>query len=314
MAGVAVTGVEAIDILGLGAVAVDDLLYVEAYPPADSKVRVLRRGRQCGGLTATALVAAARAGARCAYAGVVGTDELSAYALEQLEGAGIDTNHTVRDASARIIHSVVVVDTTRQTRNIFFDVDAVVGASAAWPPAELIHAARVLFVDHIGADGMLRAAWIARDARIPIVADFEDDRSPAFPALLDVVDHLILSHEFAEHLTGTSDPAAAALSLWNDRRQVVAITCGGDGAWFVDRVAPTRARHQPAFPVRVVDSTGCGDVFHGAYAAALLRSLPAAGCIRYAAAAAALKATQPGGQAGIPGYEQIEAFLAQGVR
>ena len=48
------------DILGLGAVAVDDLMYVESYPPPDVKTRVLRRERHCGGLTATALVTAAR--------------------------------------------------------------------------------------------------------------------------------------------------------------------------------------------------------------------------------------------------------------
>jgi sulfofructose kinase len=66
-----------LDILGVGSVAVDDLLAVAAYPPADAKARVLRRERQCGGLTGTALVTAARSGARCGYAGVVGTDELS---------------------------------------------------------------------------------------------------------------------------------------------------------------------------------------------------------------------------------------------
>ena len=49
-----------LDILGFGALAVDDLLYVDEYPSADSKVRVMRRERQCGGLTGTALVAAAR--------------------------------------------------------------------------------------------------------------------------------------------------------------------------------------------------------------------------------------------------------------
>ncbi|MBN2129460.1 MAG: hypothetical protein JW741_08180, partial [Sedimentisphaerales bacterium] len=65
------------DVLGLGYTAVDDLLYVESYPPADNKARVRHRERHCGGLTATALVAAARLGARCMYAGVLGNDELS---------------------------------------------------------------------------------------------------------------------------------------------------------------------------------------------------------------------------------------------
>src|SRR5206468_4095602 len=73
-----------IDILGLGAVAVDDFIYLEAYPAPDAKARVLRRERNCGGLTAIALVAAARLGARCAYAGVLGRDESSGFAVEFL--------------------------------------------------------------------------------------------------------------------------------------------------------------------------------------------------------------------------------------
>ncbi len=64
--------VERFDILGLGCTAVDDLIYVESYPAADSKVRIRRRERQGGGLTGTALVAAARMGARCQYAGGLG--------------------------------------------------------------------------------------------------------------------------------------------------------------------------------------------------------------------------------------------------
>ncbi len=83
------------DVLGLGAVAVDDLLYVDAYPAPESKVRLRHRLRQCGGLTGTALVAAARLGARCAYAGLLGHDELSAYVIEGLRrgGGGGDVFH-----------------------------------------------------------------------------------------------------------------------------------------------------------------------------------------------------------------------------
>jgi sulfofructose kinase len=299
------------DLLGLGAVAVDDLLFVDAYPPPDAKAPVQRRERQCGGLTATALVAAQRSGARCAYAGVVGADDLSDFALGQLDRAGVDIRHAVRDADARIIHAVIVVDTARQTRNIFFDINRVIGAAPTWPPAELIRSARALFVDHIGAEGMLRAARIAHQAHIPIVADFEDDRSPHFPALLALVDHLIVAYDFAAQLTGASEPAAAALALWNSRREAVVVTCGGDGAWIVEREAPAQPRWQPAFAVPVIDSTGCGDVFHGAYTAALLRGLPARMRMRYAAAAAALKATRAGGQAGIPTRAQVEAFLGE---
>src|SRR5882724_11896705 len=81
------------DVLGFGAVAVDDFIFVESYPPPDSKARVLSRKRTCGGLAATALIAAARLGGRCAYAGVLGHDALSTFVLGRLQAEGIDVSH-----------------------------------------------------------------------------------------------------------------------------------------------------------------------------------------------------------------------------
>ena len=107
------------DVLGLGCAAVDDLLYVDAYPPPDRKVRVRRRERQCGGLTATALVAAARLGGRCAYAGALGEDEDSRFVIDCFRREGIDTGHLVRRPEARPIRSTIVVDETHRTRTIW---------------------------------------------------------------------------------------------------------------------------------------------------------------------------------------------------
>jgi sulfofructose kinase len=300
-----------IDVLGLGCVAVDDLLYVAAFPPADGKAQVHDRGRQCGGLTATALVAAARLGARCAFAGVLGTDPLSVFAADCLAREGVDLTHMVRRDDARPIHSTIVVDEARQTRCIFFDLEGAVGASPDQPAEEVIRRARVLFVDPLGMPGMVRAARIARQAGRPIVADFESDESPLFPELLDLVDHLILSDDFARRLTGAADPAAAAQALWTGRREAVVITCGSAGCWWLTAACEGRPRHLPAFAVPAIDTTGCGDVFHGAYAAALARGLPLEERLRFAAAAAALKATRRGGQAGIPTREVVEQFLLE---
>jgi sugar/nucleoside kinase (ribokinase family) len=296
-----------IDILGLGAVAVDDLLYVDRYPPPDTKARVLRRERQGGGLTATALVAAARLGARCAYAGTLGDDDLSNDAAGRLRSEGIDLTHLRREPDARPVHSAIVIDTSRQTRNIFFDLNGVVGASPDWPPAEVIQSSRVLFVDYLGLPGMLRAARLARAAGRSVVGDLESEAAP----LVSLVDHLILSWEIAWFLTRAATPAEAAQALWHDDRQVVAVTHGAQGCWYVAAGQPGPPRHQPAFPVAVVDTTGCGDVFHGAYAAALARDLPVTERFRWAAAAAALKATRPGGQAGAPTHSELTRFLEE---
>ncbi len=299
------------DVLGLGCVAVDDLLYVPAYPPADAKVQVRRRERQCGGLTATALVAAARLGSTCAYAGILGEDDLSAWVVERLRQENIETAYLRRRPGAKPIHSVIVVDEGKQTRAIFYDLDGVFGAEPDWPPEEVIRAARVLFVDHFGIEGMVRAVRVARSAGIPVVADFERNEMAGFDGLLALTDHPIVARDFVARLTGIDDPAMAAAALWTDERQAVIVTAGADGCWCVGADRPGVAWHQPAFAVQAVDTTGCGDVFHGAYAAALARSESLPERVRFAAAAAAIKATRRGGQAGIPSRAAVETFLKE---
>jgi len=298
------------DILGLGCVAIDDLLCVDSYPPADTKVQVRRRERQCGGLTGTALVAAARLGSKCAYAGTLGEDELSQFVLDRLAHEGIEVACVKRIAGARPIHSVVIIDERTHTRTVLFDLQDVLGAQADWPSEQMIRSARVLFVDHFGVEGMIRPERIGRQAGIPVVADFESDQGPGFSELLDLVDHLILSQEFAQKLTGESAPVFAAKKLWRGEEHSVVVTSGAEGCWFISRCPWERGMYWPAYSVPVVDTTGCGDVFHGAYAAALARGWSEIDvCVRFASAAAALKAKTPGGQAGIPTFSAVEEFL-----
>lgn len=299
----------AFDILGLGAVAVDELIYVDAYPAADQKAHVLQTERQCGGLTATALVAAARFGGKCAYAGVLGTDELSLFARQSMDREGISLDHLLERPDARPVHSYILVDQARGTRNIFADARGVIGADPGWPSADLIRSSRVLFVDHLGLPGMIRAAEIARKAGLPVVADLERESGPEFHALLKLVDHLVISFHFAQVLTGAADCAQAVERLWTAERNTLVVTAGEKGCWFQSRTGSPGIHHQQSFAVDAVDTTGCGDVFHGIYAAALAEGLPVEQRIRLASAAAAIKATKPGGQAGIPTRIELESFL-----
>lgn len=301
---------DSFDILGFGAVAVDDLLLVDGYPPADSKVQVRRSERQCGGLTGTALVAAARLGARCGYVGVLGEDELSRIILDNFARKGIDASHAPRRDDARPGHSVIIVDRTAKTRTIFSHTAGRMGADPSLPNADLIRAAKVLLVDHHGLEGSIRATEIAQPAGVRVVADFERDPGPPFAELVKLVGHLVVSERFARSLTGRPDARSAAESLWTPYREAVVVTCGASGSWYLDHTTDRCARHCPAFAVQVVDTTGCGDVFHGAYAAALAEGRGLAERVAWASAAAALKATREGGQAGIPPRAAVEDFLA----
>ena len=302
--------VQRFDVLGIGCTAVDEILYVPEYPAADGKVEVRQRERHCGGLCATALVAAARLGAHCRFAGTLGADEGSRFVLETLSREGIDCRFAVRQPKAGPVRSTIVVDETRRTRNIFFDTNQVVGAHPTRPAKSVILAARVLLVDRFGIPGMTRAARLARSAGIPVVADFESKHSPGFNKLLALSDHLILSRDFACGLTGDPSPERAAAKLWSATRSAVVITAGAEGCWYRD--SQEKVVHRPAFKVAALDTTGCGDVFHGAYAFGLARGMDLPGRIELASATAALKATKRGGQAGIPGYAAVRKFLRRG--
>ena len=298
------------DVLGLGYTAVDELLYFDGYPQADSKMPVRHRERHCGGLAATALVAAARLGCRCAYAGTLGDDDHSRFVIERFGEEGVDVTHLRRRPDARPVRSTILVDQTRQTRTILFDLNGVVRVDGDWPPEDLIRAAKVLLVDNSGVEGMIRAAQIARDAAIPVVADFESADDPLFPQLLALADHLILSRDFALKLSGEHDPALAVHALWTSDCRAVVATCGKDGSWYASGEQPAIPFHQPALAVEAVDTTGCGDVFHGAYAAALVHGQTVPDAVRFATVAAGLKATRCGGQAGIPTRAAVEACMA----
>jgi sulfofructose kinase len=300
-----------IDVLGLGAVAVDDLVYVEEYPRPDSKVRVIRRERHAGGLTGTALVAASRMGRRCSYAGVLGDDELSGFLLDGLAAEGVDTSAVVRRAGVRPFHSTILVAVRDLTRTILSDGSGVVGADPAWPVEELIRSTKVLFVDHVGLEGMIRAARVAREAGIPVVADFERQHPAPFDELLSLVDHLVVPLAFARELKGATDGPSAVRSLWGEGRSAVVVTDGTAGSWYTGRGEPGRVFHQPAFRVGAVDTNGCGDVFHGCYAAGLCEGWPIGRRVRFAAAAAAMKATRRGGQQGIPSRADADRFIAE---
>ena len=87
----------------------------------------------------------------------------------------------------------------------------------------------------------------------------------------------------------------------------VYVTQGRDGCFWLENGALC---HQPGFEVNVIDTTGAGDVFHGALAVSLGQKLPAADAVRFASAVAALKCTKPGGRAGIPDCDQTRSFLS----
>jgi ribokinase len=296
-------------VVGFGNSAVDDMVQLEGFPEPDSKQRITSIERQPGGQCTTALVAASRLGERCAYAGVLGENELSEFVRSALRKEAVEFCGTVAYSDARPYYSIVLVDASTGNRTILYSATQVRGPVPEDISEELIRDAAVLLVDQLGPEGTLYACEVAKRCATQIVADFERLDHECLWQAMRLVDHLILPMRTAREITGCSDPSLAVRELARTGRICTAATDGPNGCWFITCDCET-IKHQPAFQVDVVDTTGCGDVFHGAYAAAIARNLAPELAVRYAAVTAALSATQRGGQAGIPSLKAVEQFMA----
>jgi sulfofructose kinase len=295
------------DVMGFGVVAVDNVVTVDRYPLPDTKVQMQGQQRHGGGLTGTALVAAARLGAKAAYCGVLGDDELSQFTLQELEREGIDCTEVLHRPGARPYNAIVIVDQATGQRTILYTKRGVVQRQPEEMTGDLIGSCRVLFVDYTAGAGGQRAIELAHVRSIPVVGDIEHGAAPGIPDLVCQIDHLIVGAEFGEQFTGETQPEHMVRALAGPERACCVVTVGDQGCWYSEWGGDVR--YFPAFQVEVVDTTGCGDVFHGAYAACIAWGESVDRAIRVATAAAGMKATKPGGRSGIPDLPTVERFL-----
>jgi len=301
------------DIVGFGVATLDVITEVEKFPLAGGKAKILSRENHGGGLTATALVAASKLGARCWYGGPLGDNEVSNEVRQILEGYGVNLpDPSPYPPEAEPVAATVYLEKLTGERTIFWS-ELLTPPPIFTPEAmEIALSAKCLFADQFCPEVMIPLYRQAREKGIPIVGDFETLRSPEAKIALSLVDHPILPAAFVrEHLDEEEIPAAVLRLLGEHGRSAVVVTDGAKGSWFAEKGDHT-VRHQSAFPVTVCDTTGCGDVFHGAYATALAFGMALPDRVRHASAVAALKATRKGGQAAAPTRDEVELFLGSG--
>lgn len=279
-------------VVGSGAATIDTILFVDGRL-GDGKGRVIRRETRVGGNAVTALIAAARAGVQARFIGHLAGGPPGDEIRTVLGREGVDFEAAQVSALTPPIRSTILVDGHGQ-RFIAFDDNTAVGLD---DDSDLtpVRKADVFLVDEYAPKAGLRAIEAALQYGTAVVADIERGHDPDVKLLIDHADHLVVPLEFAARWTGTPSPEDAVRALSTSRgRSAVVVTAGADGCWF--RSADEgRVRHEPAVPVTVVDTTGCGDVFHGSYAAALAQGKPVVECVKAATTAAAMCATHAGG-------------------
>ena len=291
-------------ITGIGYCGMDYLCRVP-YIPLDDKVELVESLIQGGGPCATAVVAAARLGARTAFNGAVGDDARGEQILRGLAEEGVGTQGVKVRRGAESPAGFCWIEQQSGKRSFAWTRGSVRPLGPREIDRDLIARSHVLHLDGHQTQAALAAAKIARANGVAVSLD-AGTIVPGIDALLARCDVIIASEKFAARYTGEANPRKALKKLFAGPCRFAAVTRGKEGSVGFDGKTYLPC---PAFKVEAVDTTGAGDVYHGAFAYAYACGKEWAACMRFAAAVAALKCTAFGGRTGIPDLKKTERFL-----
>ncbi|HEX2531386.1 MAG TPA: sugar kinase [Burkholderiaceae bacterium] len=299
-------------IICVGISTLDKVWPVAELPVSGGKYRSTDYFELGGGMAANAAVAVSRLGGVASYWGRAGDDPAGHAMKNEMAAYGVDVENFRLHQDAKSSISAVIVSHDGERVIVNYPGTGLL-ADASWLPLQQVQSASAVHADVRWVEGTTAVYSMARSHGIPTVLDGETANRNAFSKILPLTDHAIFSEPGLRSFIGdpsldrTSYPAVLekvrALGC-----RVAAVTRGADGILWHDE---TGMHEQAAFAVDVVDTTGAGDVFHGAYALALGERQDVASAMRFSSAVSALKCTRPGGRAGIPTREEVEAFLAE---
>jgi sugar/nucleoside kinase (ribokinase family) len=296
------------DAVALGLNAVDHLIVVPRYPEFNTKTRFLSHTVAAGGQAASAMVALTRLGLRSRYIGKVGSDDAGAYQLRTLHSEGVESSGVAIVEGAETQSAFIIIDKTSGERTIVWDRDDRLTIRPDEVDPDAVTSGRVLHLDGHDVQASIAAAGFARKAGIPVVLDI-DNIYPGAERLLPAIDFLISSATFPERMTGVAGLENALVKLAETTGSLfVAATLGSEGAlaYFCGRFL-----RSPAFKVECVDTTGCGDAFHGGFIYGLLAGFSVEDTLRFANAVAGLKCRSVSARSALPRLEEVETLLGQ---
>jgi len=295
-----------IDVVGLGYCSWDYLGIVDHIPDFDAPtVSMGDFASSGGGPVSTALVTLARLGARTGYLGTVGTDETGISLKRAFEQEGVDISHLRVQPGARSPVCIVLVHASTGRRTILCYRGTCQELELQQVDRAYITAARFLHLDGHHMSAAITAAQWMHEAGGTVVLDANKPR-PHLDELLSWVDVLITNASFPPAYTGQRDIARAAHKLLRTGVKLVVTTLGEKGCLCFTNESTLEV---PGFKVSVVDTTGAGDAFHGAFIYGLLHGWKLQRTATFANAVAALNCTALGGRTALPGLQKVEAFL-----
>lgn len=301
----------AYDLTGVGLNATDTLILVSHFPAYAGKVAIEREMLSPGGQVASALVTVATLGMRVKYIGTVGDDLRGQVQMDSLRDTGINLDHVEVRENCPNQTAYIVIDRSTGERTVFWSRPECLRLDPASITPEKIAGSRMLHIDGHDTPAVEKAAKIARGLGIPVSVDV-DTVYHGFDRVLGSIDYLVASSEFPGQWTSEHDPFRALELIQEEYgMKVAAMTLGAHGAL---ARCDGRFVYSPAFVVNCVDTTGAGDVFHGAFCYAVLEGMSMQDALEFSNAMAALNCTRLGARGGIAKLKDARALIERADR
>lgn len=294
-----------LDVVGIGRAPLDIIYVIDHFPSGDDLIRVEEASLQGGGPVPNALSALARLGASTALIDTIGDDWQGEKIREFLKNQNVTTDFMHIETGCRSTVSTILVERSTGKRAIINYRGNTSGLDLDQNQIDLIYEARILHITGTHPETVKWATEMNKSRGGKVSFDGgaglfkEADRQ-----IIPKVDYCVTALDYAQKYTGKGSISEMLDAFLTEGIQIAGITCGTDGSWF--KSAGGVEFHQPAYPMPVtMDTTGCGDVFHGIFLYGMLRQFPLEKAVRYASAGAAIVSTRMGGSIGTPTLEEI---------
>ncbi|WEM41178.1 PfkB family carbohydrate kinase [Photobacterium sp. DA100] len=291
-------------ILCIGNATWDRIFNVDEIPSKATKYFSTTYHEIGGGVAATAAVAIATLGAEVSLLARLGNDNVGDAITKDLKKWGVDTSLLKQFDDLSSSNAVVHVDPAGE-RQITVHRDPLLPVNSDWITADFLDGVDCILCDCTWGEGAEKLLNLANHKGIPSVID-ADLGGETMEKLVKLGTDIAFSYPALCQMTGETTINKALQVAQQKTTGTVYVTNGEHGCYWIE---DGTVKHVPGYSVDVIDTTGAGDVFHGALAFAIANKLSGENAVNFANAVAALKCTKPGGRAGIPNYEQVIQFI-----
>lgn len=296
-------------VLGVGQCTLDFIGVIDRFVEPDSQIELDQFSIQGGGPAATAMVVLARWGEQAAFVGKVGTDSRGDEIIATLSGEGVEVGEMLRDEGAISPSCFIFVEEKSSQKKVYYTQGNISGLAPEELPASLLDGIDLLLVDGTQPEAQASLMAQARQRGVMTMLD-ADRRLLRLDPLIEHADIVVASERYISQMTGEGTLERMAHALLERGPSRVVITLGNEGSVAMDAHSQALVR-EAAYDVEVFDTTGVGDVFHGALVYSTLKRWPLDYALRFGNTVAGLACTSLGGRSRIASLDELYGIIGQ---